>query len=88
MCVCVCVLFVCFFLFFFFFFFFFFVVVVCLFFFFFSELKAPYSTKTDILLSKKGGKIDIWYYYIHKMWHLTACKISVSLSLLNWIKMK
>ena len=22
----------------------------------------------------------------HKMWHLTACKISVNLSFLNWIK--
>ena len=25
-------------------------------------------------------------YVIHKMWHLTACKISVGLSFLNWIK--
>ena len=24
--------------------------------------------------------------YVHKMWHLTACKISVCLSFLNWIK--
>ena len=26
------------------------------------------------------------YHYDHKMWHLTACKISVSLSFLKWIK--
>ena len=26
------------------------------------------------------------YEYNHKMWHLTACKISVSLSFLNWVK--
>ena len=24
--------------------------------------------------------------YYHKMWHLTPCKISASLSFLNWIK--
>ena len=24
--------------------------------------------------------------YNHKMWHLTACKISFSLSFFNWIK--
>ena len=28
----------------------------------------------------------IMVLFNHKMWHLTACKISVSLSFLNWIK--
>ena len=26
----------------------------------------------------------IWYLYNHKMWHLTACKISVTFSFLKW----
>ena len=50
--------------------------------------------KSSIFLKK-----DIFFFYFFfiqerfnkliysKMWHLTACKISVSISVLNWIKM-
>ena len=48
-----------------------------------DTLKAPYSSRTDVLLSKKVQLIDIWYKYNHKVWHLTACKILVSLSFLK-----
>ena len=52
----------------------------------YSVLKVPYYWKIDILISKKG--LIHWYMVLcsHKMWHLTACKISLSLSFLNWIK--
>ena len=49
----------------------------------FFKLKAPYSSKIDILLSKEGLNK---YSCNNRMWHLTACKISVSFSFLNWIK--
>ena len=42
------------------------------------SLKAPYSSKMDILLSKKG------LIYNHKTWHLAACKISI---IPSWNKM-
>ena len=50
------------------------------------HLKAPYSSKMGILLSKKDLTNWRMVWYNHKMWHLTACKISVSPSFLNWIK--
>ena len=41
----------------------------------------------DIFIQERFNKvIYAWYLYDHKMWHLTACKISVSVSFLNWIK--
>ena len=46
-------------------------------------LKALYSSNIDIFYPRKIYWIDMWY---HKMAHLTACRISVSLSFLNWIK--
>ena len=47
-----------------------------------SVLKAPCSSKIDIFFfQERFNKLCD-----HKMWHLTACKISFSLSFLNWNK--
>ena len=49
-------------------------------------LKAPYSSKHGHFNQERFNKLIKRYKYDHKMWHLAACKKSVSLSILNWIK--
>ena len=51
------------------------------------QFKASISLENrHFIIQERFKKLiyGIWYYYNHKMWHLTACKISVSLSYLKW----
>ena len=46
-------------------------------------LKAQYPSEIDFfIIQERFNKLT--YLYNHKMWHLTACKISVILSFLKW----
>ena len=51
-------------------------------------LKAPYCSKIDILIQERFDKLIYSINMITKMWHLTACKNSVSLSFWSGSKMK
>ena len=47
-----------------------------------GALMAPYSSKIDIFIRERFNKLIL--KYDHKMWHLTACKISVTVNVLKF----